>query len=542
MSRESGLRDYLRVLRRHKMVIIGSVVALVGLALADSYLKTPLYAARATVLLQPRGSESLFDPNTGSYNDPTRTLETEIEVLKSEPVQDAVRKEMGDVPGVIARGVGQTDVIEMVVQSAKPTQAARAANAYAKAYVDFRRKQAVDNLLAASEQIQTKVSSIQTQIDGLDLQVDQAPAAQQSAVRQNLGPQKDALIKQQAAFKERLDQVQVDAALTSGRGQLVTPASIPTSPFSPTPVRSAVIALFLGLLLGMGLAFLLDHLDDSINTKDDLDRALGGIPVVGLIPAIAGWKAKEETRLVSITDPRSPATEAYRTLRTSIQFLAVERPVRTLAITSPTAQEGKTTTLANLAVALASAGQRVCIACCDLRRPRIHDFFGLDNSNGLTSVLLGDAPLSSAIQAVPGQSRLSVLASGPLPPNPADLLSSARTTDVLATLRDRFDIVLIDCPPVLPVTDPLIMAGKVDAMLLACYAGTTSRKAVARTVELLRQVDAPLMGAVLSAVSTEGAYGYAYYYYRKEGSDHPVQVPNGDGGQGRNKIAKGASS
>jgi capsular exopolysaccharide synthesis family protein len=190
--------------------------------------------------------------------------------------------------------------------------------------------------------------------------------------------------------------------------------------------------------------------------------------------------------------------------------------MRTLQVTSANAREGKTTTLANLAVALARSGQSVVVVCCDLRRPRVHEFFGLDNEIGFTSVLLGKVPLARAVQDVPAQTRLSLLASGPLPPNPSELLSSKRTVEVLGSLQAEFDIVLIDSPPVLPVTDALVLSGRVDATLLIGVAGATTRKEATRAVELLRQVDAPLVGSVLNGVDVEGGYGYNDQYYRYE--------------------------
>src|SRR5215213_1650129 len=196
--------------------------------------------------------------------------------------------------------------------------------------------------------------------------------------------------------------------------------------------------------------------------------------------------------------------------------MGLDQPMRTIQVTSANPQEGKTTTLANLAVALARSGSTVAIVCCDLRRPRVHEFFGLNNDVGFTSVLLGKVGLAGAMQEVPDQARLSLLASGPLPPNPSELLSSRRTVEVLGSLQAEYDIVLIDAPPVLPVTDALVLSGRVDATLLVAVAGATTRKEGARAVELLRQVDAPLVGAVLNGVDSEGSYGYAYQSYRYE--------------------------
>jgi non-specific protein-tyrosine kinase len=493
------LRDDLRILRKRKGTVILTVALLVGVTLAVSYLQTPVYAATTEVLLQSRPTESLFESNTGQAVDPARAVQTQIRVFLSQPVKDAVKQQLGVTPDVSVSGVADTDVLQVTAESTVPKRAAIVADAYANAYIEFRRTQAVNDILAASKQIQAQIDDIQKQIDGA------------------ADGRKDILVSQQAVFRQKLDQLQVDQAIKSGGAQLVTPATVPTSPVRPQPVRNGIIALVLGLVLGVGLVFLLEYLDDSVKGKDDLERAAGGLPVLGVIPLVE-WKDKELPQVVSLSDPRSPASEAYRTLRTSIQFMALERPLRTMQITSPSAEEGKSTTIANLAVAIARAGQRVVILDGDLRRPRMHEFFGLDKSIGFTSVLLGKVPLSAALQPVPNQSRLSILASGPPPPNPSELLSSVRTVEVLTSLQAEADIVLIDTPPLLPVTDALVVSGRVDATLVVCVAGSTTRKEAARAIELLRQVDAPIVGTVLNGVTADDAYdyGYSYRYYEPD--------------------------
>jgi len=498
---ELRLGDYLQVLRRRKGTIALTILLLTVPTVVLSILQTPLYAGRAQILLLPRSSETLFDPSSGVRNDPSREVQNEIRILKSQPVRAAVRAQLGSAPKVSAAPDGQTDIIQVTAKDEDPRRAANLANAYSTAYIEYRRKQSVDDVLAASQQVQSKISDLQTQVA-------QAPE----------GPARESLVAAQAVFKQKLDELQVDGALKRGGAQLVEPATPPTDPVSPQPVRSGVIALLLGLLLGLGLAVVREFLDDSVKAKDDLERVAQGVPVLGLIPVVPAWKGKDGAYLVSVADPTSPAAEAYRTLRTSIQFLGLDQPMRTLQLTSANASEGKTTSVANLGVALARSDLRVVIVCCDLRRPRIHEFFGLSNEVGFTSVLLGKRPLATALQGVPGQARLHLLASGPLPPNPSELLSSRRSAEVLGSLRAEFDIVLIDSPPVLPVTDAIVLSGRVDATLLVALAGATTRHQAARAVELLRQVGAPLVGNVLNGVDTEGSYGYTYKYYRSDAS------------------------
>jgi polysaccharide biosynthesis transport protein len=496
---DGGLRDYLRVLQRRKKVMILAASAVMIVALIPAFVQDPVYEGRAQVLLKTGSAESVFD-RTGERIDASRAVDTELLVLRSSPVREAVASELGKVPKVTGTSLGQVDALEIRARDADPQRAAAITNAYATAYIDFRRTQAVDDLLAAATQIQRKINELQPQIE--------ATAD---------GSQKAALIEQQSVFKQRLDQLQVDAALKTGGAQLITPAAIPTSPVAPKPLRTAVFALAVGLIVGVAVAFLHEHLDDSVKTKEDLERVTPGQPVVGLIPAVPTWKATEEARVVSRDDPTSPTAEAYRTLRTSVQFLAVDRPLKTLQVTSANAKEGKTTTLANLGVALAGAGRPVVLVCCDLRRPRIHEFFGLPNDIGFTSVLLGEVPLWSAVQEVPGVPRLSLLASGALPPNPSELLSSPRTAEVLKPLQAEGNLVLVDSPPVLPVTDALVLSQHVDAVLLVSVVGRTTKKDLARASELLHQVDAPLLGTVLNGVSATDGYGYSYTYYQRDG-------------------------
>ena len=516
---ELELRHSLRVLRRRKWTVALACLAVVAAALATSVAQTPLYEGKARLLIQTQNRDSIFDPVTGQRNDPARAVQSEILVIDSEPVRAAVRQRLGQAPRISASAIAETDGVELTATDPDPRRAALVANTYGEAYIEVRRRQAVDSLLATGKEIQAKIGELQTQIDDLNGRIERLGPSGQALEAQSLRAKRDSLLQQQALFRQKLDQVQVDTSLKGGGALLVTPASVPSSPVRPKPVRDAVLGLVVGLLLGVSLAFLLDHLDDSIKTKDDVEGAAGAVPVLGLIPAVPSWKDRATPVVASLTDQSSSTAEAYRSLRTSVQFLGFDRPISLLQVTSPSSGEGKTTTLANLAVALARAGQRVTIVCCDLRRPRIHEFFGLPNGVGFTSVLMGHVDVDTALQSVPHVEGLRLLASGPVPPNPSELLSSRRAVEVLSRLQAEADVVLLDCPPVLPVTDAAVLAGRVDGTLLVARAGVTNKGELARTLELLHQVAAPLMGVVLNGVTAEAAYGYAYGY-GYGGSDH----------------------
>jgi len=472
--------------------------------LVISLLQTPLYAAHAEVLVGRDGNGS-GDPAT----DASRQIRSEIRILESRPIAALVAQRVASPPEATGEPIAGTDLIRVTVRSTDPRQAAVAANAYARVYIEYRRQQAVDDLLVAAQQVQARIAD-------LERRASQAPA----------GPEKDALDRALGTLRQELGQLQSAGPHTQGGPQLVTEAAIPSEPVAPKPLRGAAIALGLGLALALAAAVVAELLDDSVRSKAQFEGIAPAVPVVGLIPLLPDWKPKDNAKLVSLGQPNSPAAEAYRTLRTSLQSLGLYRPMRTLQVTSPNAREGKTTTVANLAVALAKSGQRVVVVCCDLRRPRIHEFFGLSNEVGFTSVLLGKVPLTGALQEVRDQPRLHVLASGPLPPNPSELLASKRTAEVLATLQIDADIVLLDSPPVLPVTDALVLSRRVDATLLVCCIGVTAQREVARSVELLSRVDAPLVGAVIGGVAEGSSDAYGYSYYAKSSS------PTGRRGQG----------
>lgn len=516
MTAEQYLRTYLHLLWRRKWSIAFCTVLAAAAAVGYESTKTPLYRSSAEVLLQPRQSESLFEPGgDGNLIDPTRDTATQILVMTGEPVRELVADKLGSAPRVTASAVGNTSIVRVTAISADPERARDIANAYASSYIEYRRSSDIDDLAAASKTIQEKITDLQRQVDGFDAQVANAPPPDREAVRSAVQSERDGLIAQIVGLKQTFDRIQLNTSLNRGGAQVVTQAQVPSTPFEPQPVRFGIAAGIVGLLLGVVIAFVRELLDDTVKTKEDVEHALPGVKVIGAIPAVSRWNDKKRTYLAAREDPDGSAGEAYRTLRTSIQFMGLDQPLRTLQVTSPQAGEGKTTTLANLAVVLARAGQRVIVVCCDLRRPRVHEFFGLSNEVGFTSVLLGEVPLSQALQPVEGEERLSVLASGPEPPNPSELLSGRRMVEVLVALQGLADIVLVDSPPVLPVADAAVIATRVDATVLVLAARNSTRKQAQRTVERLRQVEANIVGCVINRArgdAGDGASGYGYGY------------------------------
>jgi capsular exopolysaccharide synthesis family protein len=536
---EPNLHDYLAVLRRRRRVVALSVLAALAAALVISLVQTPQYRAETELLLRRTASEEILVDEVGqvrSSTDSERELNNEIRLIESREVRDAVDEAYDgplDVDDVTAGAPASdsNDVLDISLVSSEPAEAAELVNLYAETYLTERQDRQVADLLAASEEIQTRLDGLREQIaevsrplDDINAQVAAAPANspqrtqledQRQTVLAQVLPQLAPLQSRESSFRGQLEQLEVTQDLTRAGGiEVLAPAEEPDSPVSPNTVGNLVVGALIGLLGGIGLAFAVEYLDDSVGSKEQAER-LTGLPTLGVIPK--GLDGASSTELVSLEDSSSPAAEAYRSLRTSVKFLGLDASITTVLVTSAAASEGKTVTAANLATVLAQRGDRVLLVSADLRRPRIYELFGAPQSPGLTTVLLGDATAESTIYGIEEVAGLYVMPPGPTPPNPAEMLDSSRARELFASLADRYDTVIVDAPPVLPVTDAQVLAGIADAVLLVVAFRETSKRGLGRAIELLAQVDAPLVGTVLNLVPAKEGYAgepYRYDTYR----------------------------
>lgn len=301
---------------------------------------------------------------------------------------------------------------------------------------------------------------------------------------------------------------------------VVQPPTAPTSPVSPVPVRNIALGAVLGLLLGLGVALLRETLDKTVKTQDDL-KALTDVPVLGAI--MRDPDAVKRPLIVEV-DPRSRRAEAFRSLRTNLQFVDAANHPRTLVVTSALAGEGKSTMSANLALTMAQGGSRVCLVEADLRRPKVLDYLGLEGAVGLTDALIGRAEVFDVIQPY-GGTNMWVLGAGPIPPNPSELLGSAAMRGVLKELASRFDYVVMDSPPILPVTDAVVLSSLADGVIVVVGSGVVQRDQLTHALENLESVAARVLGLVLNRVPQNsagyGGYGYGTYGYSSYTSEAP---------------------
>jgi capsular exopolysaccharide synthesis family protein len=288
---------------------------------------------------------------------------------------------------------------------------------------------------------------------------------------------------------------------------VVSTPTVPTTPVSPKPTRNLALGVVLGLLLGLGLALLRDLLDTTIKNERDCAEVTGATVIGG----IAFDPGAAKSPLLVQADPNSPRAEAFRTLRTNLQFVDAANHPRSIVFTSSVPSEGKTTTTANLAITMAASGARVCVVEGDLRRPRLLEYMGMDGSVGLTNVLIGQAELGDVLQQF-AESSVYVVGAGSVPPNPSELLGSAAMIETLRELESRFDVVIIDTPPLLPVTDAAVLSTIAGGTVVVVGAGRVDRDHLARSLQSLEAVKGRVLGLVLNLIPTKGTDHY--YNYR----------------------------
>jgi len=529
------LRDSLAVLQRRKWTILLVVVVVLALGGLLSYRKSPVYETTASLLLKAGSTASPLAE--ASSSDPERRVKNEAELLQGERTAREVANRLGFGAGISVAAGGESDVIEITASSGDPEQAALIANTFAETHKDLRQRDTAGAITSAEQEIQAQIDDFDIALSVnaqtlADLNAARAatidPAAASAIDNQITENQQasEAILRSRQPFTDQLGQLEIQADLARQNPllQVLAPASVPSTPISPDHRQDITVALVIGLLLGIAVAFVQEHLDDSVRDAADLTTVTGGLPSLAIIPRHESPPEGEPPPLLTATKPMSHTAESYRSLRTSVEFLALEKRMQTIQVTSAQAGEGKTSTVVNLAVAFAQAGEKVIVVDCDLRRPRLHEYFGLDRHLGFTSVLLNERGLDEVVRRAPGFDNLHVLCSGPLAPNPSELLGGEQFAEIIRKLSADHTVVLIDSPPVLPVTDALVLSRVTDATIVVASSGTSSKRRFTRSVDSLRQVGAPLVGSVLNSAPLDVAYGYVDYGY----------VAYGSGGSGSN--------
>jgi succinoglycan biosynthesis transport protein ExoP len=526
----STLRDYLHVGRRRRWIIIQSTLLVPVAALVFSLNQEHRYQATAKVLVSTQNLGAELTGTQGASVSSSNDLATQAELARVPAVakRAVATLHLAMSPDVFlsqtaASSSGTSNILTFTATNPSRELAARMATAYARAYVRYR---------FASE-----TAPIQAARTGLERKIAATPR----------GALRNTLIEKEQTLAEI-------AALMTNDASVVTTATGATQTAPKTP-RNVILGFVLGILLGVGLAFGREALDTRMRSAEVIGDLLE-LPLLARLPA-PPRKLREVNHLAMVDEPKGVQAEAFRMLRTNLEFAALGKDVRTIMVTSAVEKEGKSTTIANLAVALARAGQRVVLVDLDLRRPFLDRFFDLHGHAGLTQVAIGHVSLDDALARVPvasapliggglgtaltgsGQVRiiggsssngnghgyangqlaegsLHVLPSGPIPPDPGEFVGTAKLAEILDQLRDRYDIVLIDAPPLFRVGDGLVLSAKVDAVVVVTRMEILRRPMMAELRRLLDAMPAAKLGFVVTGAESEESYGDGYggYYQR----------------------------
>ena len=524
------MRDYAGVLWRRKLVLLSVIILATAAAFFLAWRQTPQYSASATLIYE--ASLDVTSPNSNASLD-TNQLTLELQGVSDEIASPGMHELAKAL--LLKRGVTSTDytissstvadsksgtirdTASIFAYSSDPTLAAAAANAYADVYVDWRKR-------SVKAQIAEAITAMERE-------------ARDYSKAEQLSSDYLLLLSQLRNFK-------TSYATATGNFRVLSPATKPTAPYAPRPTRSAILGFCVGLFTAIGLVLILEQLDTRLRKTEDITAIIDS-PILSRVPRIPKTELREN-RLVCLTHPNGHAAETFRILRTNLEFLSVDQDVNSLSIISCVRDEGKSVTLANLAIALAVAGNRVVIVDGDLRGPQMHNYFGLDNSDGVSTVATGQTPLADALQQYrptvdtdtalalrgpDGGSLLSddnedvtldirVLTSGPIPPNPSEIISSQVFGDIIAQLSRDADIVLVDSPALLVVSDTFALCSKVDGFIFLIDLEIARGPQLRRAAEQVSGIPSRLLGLVVArGKETEEShyyrYGYPSYGYQK---------------------------
>jgi capsular exopolysaccharide synthesis family protein len=560
------LRQYLGILRRRKWaIILVSLFSVVG-AFLYAERSTPIY--RSTASVQATTTVLLAATSTGA----NLSMQTEQQAVTSDPVTKCAALLIVDqtfradptgapvdtseictpealaaaeVPEGLASDVlvsvpPQTNVLDIEFDDPSPKVAQLGAQAFALGYIHFkvdRAEQLLDQLraplLKAQEGLNKEVTKLNDDLDKAIQDNTDNPSPGGNAEVQNLTSQRNAA--QQKLDNITLQILNLDPSHINPP-QLLLPAKLPRAPVSPNKVLAGLVGLFVGLALGVAVGLVRERLDDRLQGRSDLEEQARA-PVLAVVPRLKG-RRRPEAVLVTRADPKGVSAEAYRKLRTSVLFAGAQRRLKVVMIGSALAGDGKTTTAANLAVLLAEADKRVILVSADLRRPRLHRYFDIDASRGLSDVLAGRVDLLDVL-VNPGIPNLRVVPSGALPDRPAELLESHRMAEVIEELRGVADYVIADTAPLLLVSEALGIALLSDGVIIVADAGKTSRWAVRHARDQLDEVAATVVGSVLNRFDPSSARGYPQYGYYYEsrygyayGGENGPDAENGEAKRG----------
>ena len=514
------LRQYFSVIWKWLWLIVLGTLLAGGTAYMVSKDVTPVYQASTTLLISEAKTPEMSDYTSLLTSE--RLAKTYSELLKKRPIMEEVIRRFNlaltpdGLAGMVSvQPVRDTQLIELKVEGTDPHLAGSVANEIPKVFIEEIEAMQLGRFASSKENLAKQMAVLEADVEAIQQAID-ALRTSEAPDQAELARLQSNLAQYQSSYSSLLksyEEIRLAEAKAIHNVIVVEPAQVPKYPIRPRTLQNTLLAAVVGCMLAVGVAFLIEYLDDTIKTSEDVEEALG-LSTLGTISRLPS--AEIEDWLIAADHPRSHLSEAYRALRTNIQFSMLSKPLKTLLVTSANPLEGKSTTVANLGVVMAQAGMSVVIVDSDLRRPLVHEIFQLSKEEGLTDVLLqGNPHFDSYLQAT-NVKNLRVLTSGTLPPNPSELLGSKQMTELIERLKGKADVVLFDSPPTLAVTDAAVLANQVDGVLLVIDAGACRREPAVQAMMKLNKIGANILGAVLNKVSPRSS-SYYYYSYSEKG-------------------------
>ncbi|MGC9399901.1 MAG: polysaccharide biosynthesis tyrosine autokinase [Anaerolineae bacterium] len=523
------LQAYWQLIRRWLWLIILAALLAGGTAYTVSrWFVEPIYSAQAQIVIQPSSSV------TGSeYSDilaGQRAALTYAEMIQSLPLQETALSKMGytvepqsthlDFPlltDLTVQPVRDTQIVEVKVESPDPQFAADFTNALIEVFIEQNQERQSARYQDAQMRLQAQMDDIEENIGELKARLTSIEEAEERGrIEAQIIQLQDSLSRLSSAYQS----IQVAELQAADLVSVVEPARVPRNPVRPRTMMNTLLAAVVGGMVAVGGVFLREYLDMTVRNPDEVE-ALSQAPVLGKIwyeEKIAESNGKAG---IVVHHPLSLTAEAYRLLRTNLQFSSVDTPLKVILVTSPGPTEGKSTIVYNLGLALAASGKHVILVDADMRRPKLCEYAGVERKPGLSDVLVKqNLNLKEYLKPAQDMDDLWVLPPGQMSPNPTELLGSRRMSELLNNFRERNDvIVLLDSPPVLAAADAPVLAALADGVLLVLEVGQTNRQMLAQAVEQIRRSGTRLLGSVLNKVPMNGKGSYYYYYYAEE-EDH----------------------
>ncbi len=507
---ELDIRQYLSLLvyRSWLILLIGIVAGAISYLISIRF--PPIYESTTSVLVNEAPESKSADYSSVLMS--KQLTSTYSQMMVNDLVLKQVAGEFGlsnpldeMKEWITVSPVRDTQIIKVSVKTTNPDFSANIANAVVKAFSTQIQDIQTQRFSQSKITLESQLADTEKQITTYSGQMEIATTSEE---KERL----EAKVTQYRTIYSNLltsyEQIRLSEAQAVSSVVQVEPATANPIPVEPDLLLNTLLAALIGMLITGGIIVAREAFDDTIKTPEEVNRRFN-LPILGVINH---QPAKTDT-LITLREPRSPISESYRTLRTNVSFASVDRPLRTVMITSAEPGDGKSTTICNLGVVLAQNGKRVLVADCDLRRPRIHTYFGLPNRQGMSTLIAHSESLANVRKSTPVEG-LSVVTSGSLPPNPSELMGSQKLLSIFQNMLQSADMILIDTPPTLTVSDAATLAPSLDGVLLVVKPGTTRASALRQTLDQFRQVNARVIGVVLNDVVTRGnPYGYHYNYY-----------------------------